>query len=389
MATEQQLMSELATSVALDVERQEEARQYARVRRRLMVVDLALGAIYLVVWLVTDLNLALRDWVWTVSSSPMVAVLLYGVIFALPYGLLDVPMSFYSGYILPHRYGLSNQTLANWIGDQLRGLAIAGVFGLLVLEIVYWLLRRAPDLWWLYAGGFMLLLTVVLSSLAPVVIMPLFFKVTPLEDEDLARRLTMLAEKAGTNVRGVYRFDMSTRTKSANAALVGLGATRRIVLGDTLLDEFTADEVETILAHELGHHVHHDIPLGVAVNTVLTLVSFFVAHQVLRWGVEPFGLIDAADPAGLPVLMLVSAILGLIALPLGNAYSRWRERMADRYALESTGKPQAFATAMTRLANQNLGEFDPDQWVVVLLHSHPPIRKRVEAALAFEAAGSP
>jgi STE24 endopeptidase len=218
-------------------------------------------------------------------------------------------------------------------------------------------------------------------------ILPLFYTFTPLEDEDLSDRLIALAGRAGTQVRGVFRFDMSTRTKSANAALMGLGSTRRIVLGDTLLDEFTSDEIETVLAHELGHHVHRDVTLGIAANSLLTLASFWTAHLVLRWSVGVFQLDGIADPAGMPILALVTAILGLIAMPLGNAYSRWRERMADRYALESTRKPQAFADAMTRLANQNLADADPERWVVLLLHSHPPIRERVAAAQEFAASG--
>jgi STE24 endopeptidase len=208
------------------------------------------------------------------------------------------------------------------------------VLGLILLEVVYWLLRARPDDWWLYAAAVMLFFTVVLSSLAPVLIAPLFFKFTPLEDQDLANRLIRLAERAGTRVKGVYRFDMSRRTKSANAALMGLGATRRIVLGDTLLDEFTYDEIETVLAHELAHHVHRDIPVGIAVNSVLTLFSFWIAHLALTWSVDAFNLTSISDPAGLPIFGLVTAIISLIAMPLGNAYSRWRERLADRYALQ-------------------------------------------------------
>jgi STE24 endopeptidase len=230
----------------------------------------------------------------------------------------------------------------------------------------------------------MLLFTVVIATLSPVLIMPLFFKFTPLEDQDLAARLIRLAERARTNVKGVFRFDMSTRTKSANAALTGMGATRRIVLGDTLLDEFTPDEIETVLAHELGHHVHNDMLLGVAINSVTTLAGFLVAHLGLRWGVEVFGLDSIADPAGMPLLALVGGAIGLIAMPAANAYSRWRERMADQYALEATSKGAAFASAMTRLANQNLADADPERWVVVLLYSHPPIRERVAMAEAWK-----
>jgi STE24 endopeptidase len=253
----------------------------------------------------------------------------------------------------------------------------------IVLEVIYWLLRAAPDLWWLYAAGVMLFFTVILASLAPVLIAPLFYKFTPLEDADLAQRLTNLAERAGTHVKGVYRMDMSSRTKSANAALMGLGATRRVVLGDTLLSEFTADEIETVLAHELGHHVHRDIPLGIIVNTALTLLSFWLVHLALQWGTRVFGLTSIADPAGLPLFMVVVTVISLLAMPASNAYSRWRERMADQYALQSTRKPQAFANAMTRLANQNLADADPAAWVVFLLYSHPPIRERVAAAESF------
>jgi STE24 endopeptidase len=303
----------------------------------------------------------------------------------LPYMLIGFPLSFYSGYILPHRYDQSNQTLRSWIGDQIKGLAINVSLGLLLLLVVYWLLRSAPDWWWLYAAGVMLIFSVILANLAPVLIAPLFYKFTPLDDEDLSERLTRLAEQAGTQIKGVFRMDMSTRTKSANAGLTGLGSTRRIVLGDTLLEEFSADEIETVLAHELGHHVHKDLLLGIVFGTILTLLSFWLGHLALCLGVEQFGLASVADPAGLPILSLAAGVLGLITMPINNAYSRWRERLADQYALETTRNPQAFADAMTRLANQNLADTDPERWVVLLLHSHPPIQERVAAAQAFAA----
>lgn len=369
--------------VELDKERQTTAKEYARVRRRLMLVELVLGAAYLIVWVVLGWHIALRNVVADLTTSPWLQVGLYALAFGAPYFLIDLPLSYFSGFVLPHRYDQSTQDLKGWIGDQLKGLALSLVLGGIVLEVIYWLLRAAPDLWWLFAAGAMLLFTVVLSILSPVLIAPLFFKFTPLEDEDLADRLMKLAEKAGTNVRGVYRFDMSSRTKSANAALMGMGSTRRIVLGDTLLDEFSADEIETVLAHELAHHVHNDIPLLTAVNTALTLVTFYAAHLVLRAVVGATDLTSLGDPATLPVLGLVMGAVGLISMPLGNAISRWRERMADGYALQETQMADAFADAMTRLANQNLGEYDPEPWVVFLLYSHPPLRDRVEAARQF------
>ena len=372
-------------SVTLDPERQQQARQYARLTRRLMLVDMVLGAAYIIMWLATGLHLRTGEWVASVAPGPWLATALYALVFGLPYMAIDLPLSTYTGFVLPHRYGQSTQTLRSWLVDTIKGAALSGVFGLILLEIMYALLRAAPALWWLYTAGVILLFSVILSTLSPVLIAPLFYKFTPLDDDDLTARLTHLAEQAGTAVRGVYRFDMSTRTRSANAAVMGLGATRRIVLGDTLLAEFTPDEIETVLAHELGHHVHRDMPAGIAINTILTLASLFAAHLGLNVMTGWFGLSSTADPAGLPVFLAVTGVVGLLVMPLGNAYSRWREREADRYALQATRKPDAFASAMTRLANQNLADADPESWVVWLLNSPPPIRDRVGMANAYHA----
>jgi len=245
-------------------------------------------------------------------------------------------------------------------------------------------LRAFPDTWWLWAAGLLLIFDVVLSTLAPVLIFPIFNKYTPLGEEHagLIERLMKLAERAHTRVRGVYQFDMSRRTKAANAALTGMGNTRRILLGDTLLNEFTTDEIETVLAHELGHHVHKDIPLGIAVSTVLTLGGLYLASVVLNWGVSYFGFTGPGDIAALPLFILVMGAYGLLTMPLGNAFSRWRERRADDYALKMTGNGPAFASALTRLANQNLADVDPEPWVEFLLYSHPALGKRIEKAAA-------
>jgi STE24 endopeptidase len=178
----------------------------------------------------------------------------------------------------------------------------------------------------------------------------------------------------------VFKYDMSKRTKSANAALTGIGNTRRIVLGDTLINEFTADEIETVLAHELGHHVHRDIPLFIAFGTLSTTLSLYLASLALTWAIGFFGFTSTSDIAALPALGLILGLYGLITMPLDNAISRWREGMADDYALQSTNKHEAFASAFTRLANQNLGEIDPEKWVVFLFYSHPPLGERIAKA---------
>lgn len=370
----------------IDAERQVKAREYARIGRRFWLITTLVGGLYTAAWLVLGWSLQLRTWLaatWPVMTSPWLMVAAIGAVFGSVFMLVDLPLSFITGYVLPHRFGQSTQTLKGWIADQVKGLLIGAPLGLLLLELLYLALRAAGDLWWLWAAVGLLVFNVLLANLAPVLIMPLFNKYVPLgaEHEELARRLMELAQKAHTNVQGVYKFDLSRRTKAANAALTGIGNTRRIVLGDTLINEFTTDEVETVLAHELGHHVHRDIFVLIGLGSLTTLVGLFLASIAMRWITSSFGFSGVGDAAGLPGLALVLGAYGLLTMPLENAISRWREGMADEYALHSTGKKEAFASALARIANQNLSEVEPEKWVVWLFYSHPPLGQRIAAAL--------
>ena len=371
----------------LDPEKQKQAKEYARIHRRLWLVDTLFSAVYALVWLVFGWSISTREWLSTFTSNEWLLVAFYIAVFGGIYSLLNLPLSYYSGFILPHRFGQSNQSLKDWIVDQLKGLAIGAPLGLLMLELLYLALRLTGGTWWLWAAGGLLLFNVILSNLAPVLIMPLFNKFVPLGDEhkDLEERLLNLAKRANTKVQGVFKFDMSKRTKSANAALTGMGSTRRIILGDTLITEFTPDEIETVLAHELGHQVHKDIPFLILSGTLLVTIGLFIASQALSYAVTFFSFTSVADVAAFPALMLILGAYGLLTSPLENALSRWRENMADDYALSSTGKGEAFASAFTRLANQNLGEIDPEKWVVFMFYSHPPLGERIEKARKYSA----
>src|SRR5512138_3234424 len=366
----------------LDPKRQQQAKEYARLGRRLWLVDTLFSAVYALAWLFFGWAHALRDWLSTFTSNPWLLVALFVAVFGGIYYILNLPLSYYGGFVLPHRFDQSNQSLKDWVIEQLKALAIGAPLGLFLLELLYLALRLTGDLWWLWAAGGMLVFTVLLSNLAPILIMPLFNKYVPLGDEhkDLADRLLDLARRANTKVQGVFKFDMSKQTKAANAALTGIGNTRRIVVGDTLINEFSTDEIETILAHELGHHVHRDIPFLIAFGTLSTTLSLFLASLALNWAIRYFGFTGPADVAAFPALMLIFGAYGLITMPLENAVSRWREAMADDYALQATGKKEAFASAFTRLANQNLGEVDPEKWVVLMFHSHPPLGERIAKA---------
>lgn len=374
----------------LDLERQDQAREYARIQRRFMLLDMVLGGAVLLAWLLTGWSAQLRSWILSWTASPWIAVLAFGGIFGGIFTLLNLPLSYYTGYILPHRFKQSNQTRKGWLTDQAKGLLVSALLGGLVLEVIYLVLRNAPDTWWLWAAGFLLVFNVLIANLAPVLLFPIFYKFTPLaeENQELGERLMALAEKAGAPVMGVYRFDISRRTKGANAALTGIGNTRRIILGDTLLDEFPPREIETVLAHELGHHANQDIPLGMLVQTAITLGGLYLTSRVLAWGVSALGFESVADLAALPLFGLSLGLYGLITMPLSNGFSRWREKLADRYALQLTGDGQAYSAALTRLSNQNLADVNPPPWVEFFLASHPALSKRIRQAEAYANQGT-
>lgn len=367
----------------IDAELQEKAKEYARLKHRLLAAELIISAIAFVFVLVTGLSVWFRDVILNITPDPFLSTLLYFAIGILAYGLLFAPLSYYSGFVLPHRYGLSVQSFASWLMDTFKGGALSLVLGGLVIQVIYFFLRVAPDIWWLVISVFLLLFTVVLANLAPVLIFPLFYKFKPLEDQELVARLMRLAANANTRVNGVYTMMLSDKTTAANAAFMGLGNTKRIVLGDTLYNNFTPDEIETVMAHELGHQVHNDIVSGIAVQTLLTLVWFFLADVVMRLGVTWFHFQGVSDLAGMPLLGLALGVLGFLTMPLGNWYSRVRETNADRYALETTRNPQAFISAFEKLANQNLSELDPEPWVEWLLYDHPSVGKRVAMGKAY------
>ncbi len=373
----------MLTPADIDSQRQGEAKTFARLRYRLLAVDLVLGGGLALVLLLSGLAVGLKGLVAAHTGRPVLLVAGYFLLLSVGYGLATLPLEYYGGFALPHRYGLSNQTLRAWLVDEAKGGLLGLGLGLVVVEVIYYLLRVAPDLWWLVTAGFLLLLTVVLTNLAPVLLVPLFYKLKPLADAELESRLERLAAKARTGVLGVWTIDLSSKTSAANAMVMGLGNTRRIVLGDTLYGEYGPDEIEVIVAHELGHHVAHDMWWGLFLQSGLTLVGLYVAHLALLWGAASLGLSGPDDAAGIPLLALVMGGFMAVTTPLANSFSRWREARADDYALRATGRPEAFVSAMVRLANQNLADVDPERWAELLLLSHPAIGKRIERGLAF------
>lgn len=373
------MLAETAASTGAP-DREARARRYARAQRRLSLAGWALDAALIVVLLATGWTVALRQLALGVLPHPAAALLIYLLMVGALFEAIGLPLGFYGEYVIERRYGLSRMTPWMWVKDQLKSLALGAVLGGALAEIFYWALRRHPATWWVWVAAAVIAFAVVMAQLAPVLLFPLFFKFRPLDNPELAERLRSLAARAGARVATVLEWQLGEKTSKANAAFTGWGATRRILLADTLLERHTGEEIETVVAHELGHYVHRDIPMAIAVEAALTLASLWIVNRVLVWATPRLGYDGLADFANLPLILLVVTLVSLVALPLVNLYSRWRERGADRYALALTRNPEAFISAMRKLAEQNLAETQPNRVVEFLFHGHPSIAERIASA---------
>src|ERR1700681_4250875 len=358
-----------------------EARRYNRIRRWLGIADFVVAFGFLIVLLLTRWSNWLRDVAYRLGfQNYSLSLFMYLVLLLVISKALALGLEYY-GFLLERRFNLSTQRFRSWAWDEVKGFLVGLVLGGVLVEVLYFTIRQWPQHWWMLAWALFMGLFIILAQLAPVVLFPIFYKFEPLDNEDLRRRLVVLSERAGTRVRGVYRWKISEKSKKANAALTGLGAPRRIILADTLLDNYSPEEIEAVLAHELGHHVHRHILKSIAVQAGITFVGFWAANCVLHYAVDRLHMFESlSDFANLPLLMLVATTLSFLVLPLLNAYSRFNERQADRYAFRSISTVAPFISAMNKLAKQNLAERSPSRWVEWLFHSHPAISRRVAAA---------
>jgi STE24 endopeptidase len=361
-----------------------ETLAYNRTKRWLELADLVVSFGFLIALLTTG---------WTNTLSAMATRLgrdhyaldlfIYVIFLSIFSKVLSFGLDFYS-FRLEHRFNLSNQHFGSWIKDSIKGWVLGLVFATFLAEIVYSLIRISPQYWWILGWVIFIALFIFFAQIAPVVLFPLFYKFAPLQNEELKARLIRLGERAGTRIRGVYEWKLSEKSKKANAALTGLGNTRRIIVADTLLQNYSDDEIEAVLAHELGHHVHGHIFKNILVEAGVTLAGFWAANAALRYAIDDQKMFQhLADFANLPLLALVASGLSLVLMPALNAYSRFTERQADLYCWKCVEDVTPYITAMEKLGKQNLSESHPSRLVEVLFHSHPPISKRIAAAEAW------
>jgi STE24 endopeptidase len=369
-------------SVAMNPEQLAEAKQYGRLALLCDLADKGLDLGFLAI-MAFVLAVPLEAWLSGFLQSETLRLIFIFLITTAIHLAVSFPLSFYAGHMLEHRFGLSHQTLARWLGRYAKRNALAVVFGVVMFTGLYWVIWLTGEWWWLAAAGAFFVVSILLGQLMPVLILPLFYKVERLEDPELVARMARLAEGTGLSIQGVYRMGLSQETAKANAMLAGIGRTRRVLMGDTLLDQFTGDEIEVIFAHEIGHHVFRHIYKMIAAGVLYSLTGFWICdHLLLAWAQSHYGPIDAHHlPAStLPLLMFVLTVFALVLEPLQNVVSRHYERQCDRYALDRTGMKQAYVSAFRKLARLNKDDPTPHPVEVFLFHSHPPISERLAMA---------
>lgn len=364
------------------------SQEYSRIKERLALAGTAIGLAGSALFLGTGLAAKMNRRLLPKSGARFTKRLRYHGTLSLGTLLLGLPLSFYSGYVVEKRFGLSNQTPGSWATDVAKGEAISAPLQIALIEGMQWMIRRWPDRWWLIASGTAIPLTAGLTFLFPVLIAPRFNKYEPLEDKELAGRLKLLAEQTGIEVADVMQMDMSRRTTKANAFFAGIGNTKRIVISDTMLAGFTPDEIEAVVAHEIGHQVNRDLWRFILSSSCVTLAIAWATDWAGRSAMssrpELAGTTNLGNPRALPVIAFAFGMAGTAITPLQLAYSRRIERRTDRFAVELTGNGAAYAGAMEKLAALNLADPNPPGWVTILLHSHPPIAERIDTARSAE-----
>ena len=300
-------------------------------------------------------------------------------------GLVSLPLAYYGGYVLPHAFGLSRQTRRAWVVDWLKAMLLTTGLGTAIGGVFLWVVIAAGASWWWVFGLFISAVGVLLVFVTPYVLVPLFFKMQPLADTETVERIHALVNRAGAPVRDICSLDFSRRTAEANAAVIGMGRSRRVVIADTLLADFTPGEVDAVVAHELGHHVQHHVQMLLLGNAVVMWVGLFVASRLQVAALPVLSLPSLAYVPGYPVLLFLVEMFFLVLSPLLNWWSRRLESAADLFALRLTCDPNAFEGAMRRIGCQNLVELCPPRWSEVLLATHPALHRRIALAQAWSA----
>ena len=362
------------------------ARQYHRIKNRLFPTGIILNILALLFLFISGWSAFFKEMIQGINQQPLLVNACYSLGFSVYMALTGLPLSFYEGFALEHKFNLSNQSLGGWIKDSLKGFALSTLVIVIAIEALYIFLKKSPLHWWLWATGFWLFLTVVIARITPSLIIPLFFKYHKVDNQNLKEKIFSLLRNCRVRIKDIFYIDFSKKTKKANAFICGMGRSRRVVLTDTLLANFSPEEIKTVVAHELGNYQHRDILKLIAVNGAVTFLGFFLADKFLRSFLNlGFGAsgIRIEDIGSLPFLALTMMIFGLAASPALNAFSRLLEVEADRFSIQLTKAPAQFISMMKKLGEMNLAEEDPGWFDVIMFYDHPPVKERIQFAQGF------
>ncbi len=360
------------------------AKKYNNIKLVIGIAEAVLSFVLLFLFVKFGLSKYLENSLRIYAQNNYLVLLLFTVVVGIVSGVIFYPFSYYTGFYLEHKYNLSNQTFWKWTWENLKGTLIGGAIGLPLLLLFYFILNIFGNLWWLPFAVVLFFVSVILAQVVPILILPLFYKVTPIENEELKTSIVELSKQVGMKIENVFKFDMSKNTKKANAAFTGLGKTKRILLGDTLLDNYSQDEIETVIAHELGHYKHKHIVKNIIIGTFFSFVTLFVLSLLYKVSLSWFGFSSITEISALPLLVLWGMLVGLIQEPLSNVISRKFEYQADEYAVLSTCKREAFLATLEKLTDQNLGDREPHPFVEWFFYSHPSINNRTKYILSLD-----
>ena len=360
-----------------------DSKKYNNIKLGVSIAKGIAGFILLFLFIYLGYSRDLFNYLSLYNSSPYLLLLLFTVCIGAASSVIFAPVNFYTDFYLEHKYKLSNQSFLKYLWENIKGMMVGSVIGIPLLLLFYYVMNVFGTMWWLPFAIILFLLSVVLARIVPIIILPIFYKVTPIENESLAERIKTLAADAGIKVQNVFKFDMSKNTKKANAAFTGLGKSKRILLGDTLLENFSEEEIETVIAHELGHYKHKHIIKNIIIGTASSFLTLYIIAFLYETMLPLFGFNSILQIPALPIIALCGTLIGLIQTPLTNILSRKFEYQADEYAISTTKKTDAFVTTLEKLTEQNLGDKDPHPFVEWYFYSHPSIKKRIAAIRKF------
>ncbi|MGD9014814.1 MAG: M48 family metallopeptidase [Candidatus Omnitrophota bacterium] len=351
-------------------------KRYSRIKYTLAVVEMVYLLFVLALLQFSGFAMWLGSALVGLVANRILLILFYCLILFMLYFMINLPLEFYRSYKLEHRFGLSREKFSHWFADQLKELFVGFVIFVILIEGFFYFLKYHPDNWWWISGIFWIFFSVILTRLFPVLIIPLFFKYQRIENDDLRQRILNLAKRMAVEILDVYQIDFSKKTTKANAALLGLGKSKRVVLTDTLQGKFSPEEIEVILSHEFAHFRLRHLIKMLMLNSAVTLFSFYLLFRFAGIIFSRFNL-DLADVASLGIWIFCFVTLQVCLLPLLNWISRNMERSADRLAIKYTGLKNAFISMMEKLSQQNLVEQNPAAWIKVFFFDHPPVNERI------------